>query len=48
MWSEEETMLIFEGLVKWWNEDKKYLKKEESSALFGTTANEFKKRFARL
>ena len=47
-WSEDDVNSILDRLVEWWNADKEYLKADDRAAPFGSLADQFKARFARL
>lgn len=47
-WSEDDVNAILDRLVEWWDFDKEYLKEKDDPGLFGSIADEFKARFARL
>ena len=47
-WSEDDVNSILDRLVEWWDADKEYLKADDRAAPFGSLADEFKARFARL
>ena len=47
-WSEDDVNSILDRLVEWWDADKEYLKAEDRPNPFGSLADEFKARFARL
>jgi hypothetical protein len=47
-WSEQEAIDIFYRLLKWWDADKEFIKKDNNTHFFGSIGDEFKKRFANL
>ena len=47
-WSEDDVNSILDRLVEWWDADKEYLKADDRPSPFGSIADEFKARFARL
>ena len=47
-WSEQEAVDIFYRLLEWWDADKEFVKKDNDAKFFGSTGDEFKKRFANL
>ena len=47
-WSVDDIHSILDRLVEWWDADKEYLKADDRPSPFGSLADEFKARFARL
>ncbi len=44
-WTYEDSLVVLDRLVDWWNADKAYLRKVESPGPFGTVRDEFEARF---
>jgi hypothetical protein len=47
-WSENEAIQTFKKLTEWWDEDKRYLKKDAIPNSFNSIPDEFRARFLRL
>ncbi|OQW96726.1 MAG: hypothetical protein BWK74_07840 [Desulfobacteraceae bacterium A6] len=47
-WKEDESIIMLQRLVEWWDADKTYLKKDKRASSFTSIPDEFRSRFSKL